>query len=332
MNTEAAATCTICDGTDPLGLGLCPSCMAAPDGDRSFIFLDPRSSRRDQEGDDDARTLLGPAADRDASGSAVGAGPLIAVPAPLASPLLRAFAEHGLSARALPASRALLAMPAHFFVMVVCILLAGMVAGIVARPSFLWLSPLVAGGLLFLAHRAMLRPALTPPAGFAWPAPLHADLTATVLTLAEGPARARLTALARIARPLAADLAASNDPADVRSAIVELLAAACETARETDRLGRSADVMRSSLIWTAEVAGDEAQALAARTALRRCAEASDMGLARLADAVAALGRIDAETAGLDGPVGSQLQDLTRGLEAAARVHAETAREVDRLLG
>jgi len=327
MSAIAPAACALCDAADPLGIGLCPPCLSSRDTNRMLIFL-TRDARAAVTSGDEALGGLLPSSD---GGAALRSGrPLLGVPATAAPHVLRAFASRELAARALPSARAWRALPSHFFAMLACILGAGALAGAVAQPSFLWLSPLLAAGLLFLAHRSMQRPLLAPVPGPAWPPALHAGITGTLLALPAGKARDRLVDLVRIARPLTTRLAEHGDPAGIRDAVHDLLAAACDTAREADRLSRGADVIRSSLVWTSEVAGPD-RARSARVTLRRCIDAANLGMTRLAEAVSAVGGIDAQTAGLDGPVGSGLADVTRGLEAAARIHADTSRELEGLL-
>jgi hypothetical protein len=324
LTTPALRSCALCDGGDTLGVGLCPGCLATVAGERTLLFV------REATIGDPIERVLNPVSDLPATLAALRTGrPLLAVPAAVAPRVLAALEEHGFAARGVPARSAWRAMPRHFYVMLSCMVLAGAVAGGSAERAFLWASPVFAAALLLLGHLYVRRPVLVPDDA-TLPGGLQADVAATLLGLAPGSARDRLIELLRIARPLSAGIAGQGDPARVRDSIHDLIRAACDTARETDRLTRTADVIRSSLVWTPEVAGEE-QAESARKALQRSNALAARGLAGLAEAVAALGRVDTETAALDGPVGAELAELTRGLEAAARVHIETFRELNELL-
>jgi hypothetical protein len=323
--TDAALTgCALCGEADPLGAGLCPACLGTGAGRRTLLFL------RDGTQGDALDPVLGPVPNRAEIRAALRAGrPLLAVPAAIAARVLGALEAHGVPARGVPSDRAWRALPAPFGIMLLAVGGAGAVAGLVAVPALLWATPVFALLLLLFALRSLGRPALSP-ADDALPGALRADVAVTLVGIEPGPVRSRLVDLLRIAGPLAAGIAAQGDPARLRESIHDLIRAACDTARETDRLTGTADVIRSSLVWTTEVAGEE-QAGSARSALRRASELAANGLARMADAVSALGRIDADAATLDGPVGAELAELTRGLEAAARVHVETFRALNELV-
>ncbi len=324
MTTDVTCSCALCDAADPLGTGLCLACLATRARGRTLIVV------REKDAGDLVASVLGPSSDRAETQAALREGrPLVAVPSAAGARVLEALDAFGIAARGVPAGRAWRAIPSRFYAMLACVLAAGTVTGTIAEPAFLWASPLFAAVLLLLAHLSMRRPLLAP-GDDVLPGGLRADVASTVVALEPGPARSRLVDLLRIARPLEAAVVAQGDPARLRESVHDLIRAACDTARETDRLIRTADVIRSSLIWTTEVAGEE-QAGSARSALRRASELAAQGLARMAEAVSALGRVDAGAATLDGPVGTELAGLTRGLEAAARVHGETFRELKQLL-
>lgn len=324
MTTNATGTCAFCGADDPLGTGLCLPCLATRTRGRTLIFI------RGKDAGDAVASVLGPASNLPETQAALREGrPLVAVPSAIGARVLEALESLGFAARAVPASGAWRAVPLRFHAMLVCVLAAGAVAGTVAEPAFLWASPLFAATLLLLGHLSVRRPLLVP-ANDVLPGELRAEISTTLVGIRAGPAKDRLVDLLGIARPLAAAVIAEGDPARLRESINDLVRAACDTARETDRLIRTADVIRSSLVWTTEVAGEE-QAGSARSALRRASDLAAQGLARLAETVSALGRVDADSAALDGPVGSELAELARTLEAAARVHVESFRELNELL-
>jgi len=331
VESAVLTACAVCEAEDPLGIGLCPACVTSDAAGRALVFVRPE--RGDGLGDhggvlDRVLDARDPAAAR----ALLRAGrPLLGVPDGVEAYVVPVLESQGLATRSVTASNAWLALPSRFYLMLLCMVGVGLLAGIVTAPSFLWLSPVLALMLFFIGQRTAQRPLVAGSNAGGMPPALHAEITGTLLGLPPGTARDRLIDLVRIGRPLTADLLSKGDHARVRDSVHDLLRAACETAREADRLGRSADVIRSSLVWTPEVAGEE-QAESARAVLLRCSELAGRGITGLTDAVTALGRIDAEAAGLDGPVGYELQKLTRGLEEAARVHGETYRELNELLG
>lgn len=320
------ATCHLCDADDVLDIGLCPDCVGTDMAKRHLVFA--KAARHDPYAMAKLSRLL------DASGfdsmRAIRSGrPLVAVPAGASTHVVPALEHLGLTARSLPLGDTWKALPSHFWVMLACMFGVGMLAGFVTAPSFLWMSPVLALSLLFVGQRSLQKPLLA--AGDTGLDPdLCADVISTMLSLHPRDPRDRLVDLVRIARPLLRELQARGDSTRVRDSVQNLVRTACETARETDRLRHSADVIRSTLVWTPEVAGEE-RADSARSVLLRCSDLARRGVAQLGEAVVALGRVDAKAADRDGPVLSELAALTRDLEAAARIHAETFRELNRLM-
>lgn len=322
----ARATCLLCDADDVLGIGLCAGCIGTDLAKRDLLFA--RAARGNTGAERQLRRLVG-ASDPGLPNALRSGRPLLAVPAGVSTRVVPALQKSGLIARSVPVANSWQALPSHFWVMLFCMLGAGMLAGLVTDPSFLWLSPVLALSFLFVGQRSMQRPIL-PAGGVAGlDRALHAEVARTMLALHPGDARDRLVDLLRIARPLVRELEAHGDPAGIRDSVQDLVRAACETARETERLTKSADVIRSSLVWTTEIAGEK-RADSARSVLLRCSDLARRGVAQLADAVVALGRVDADAADVDGPVGSELSELTHQLEAAARLHVETYRELQGL--
>jgi len=318
------ASCALCDRPDTLGTGLCPACLATASGRRTLVFVGGTDTG------DAVLRLFGSATGRRTAQAALRAGrPLVAVPAGAAARLLEALEAKGIPARGIPAGLVWRALPVSFGVLLLAVLAGGTIAGLIAEPVLLRASPVLALLLLWLELRSLGRPVLVPDDA-SLPGPLRADVAATLARLEAGPARERLVDLLRLARPALERIDAQGDPARLRRSIHELIRAACDTAREMDRLTRTSDVIRSSLVWTTELAGEK-QAGSARRALLRAGDLAANGLARMADAVAALGRVDAGTATLNGRVGTELAELTRGLQAAARVPVETVRELNRLV-
>jgi hypothetical protein len=143
------------------------------------------------------------------------------------------------------------------------------------------------------------------------PAPAATALRNTFAELGPGPARQHLADIVRLAQPLFAD-----SPRALGALLGNLLAAACATALQTDRLDSILSVL--SLRDLPDSAGH----------IARCTTARNTGLDLMRRAISALGAL-AATHITEDP--HQLAELTRQLESEAHAQAEAAHAVGSLL-
>ncbi len=322
-------SCPLCGEADALRAGVCAACGGDPGG-RSLVFVRPVRTRSERAAiADRLNDLVGDRMETpDGRAAASGALALYRVPPSLAVRIVSGLEERGIPARAVPPERAWSAMPAHFFVMLGAIVLAGGMAGLVAAPTYLWLSPLLAGTLLLIAQRAMRDRVLVPPANdVALPASTESTLVDALAALPDARARGLLGDVGRIARPLARSVQRDGDPGGLRDCISDLVVAAAATALEVARLEETVAVLED------HDGADADPPAAARTAaiVERCREAAATGTRQLVDAVAMLGQVG-ESAGIDARVGVRLAALTRDFVAAASQRERAIRDVTRLLG
>ncbi len=325
--SDALVLCPICGGPDALGAGVCPGCGGAPDGG-SLVFVRRQQSGRDREavgvrlGD-----LLGDRLDTpDGRAAILGDLALYRVPPSLAVRIVSGLEERGVPARAVPPERAWSVMPAHFFAMLVAILLAGGAAGLTAAPAYLWLSPMLAGVLLLIAHRSMNRTLVSATGNATLGADAESALVDALAALPDGRVRALLGDVGRIARPLALAVRRDGDPGGLATCISDFVMAAAATALEVDRLQETVNVLEHDQGISAHGhTTEEMQAIAGR-----CRDAADIGTGQLVDAVKTLSQIG-DAAGLDARAGVRLAEVTRDLVAAAGIRERAIQDVAQLL-
>lgn len=327
--TSAAppATCVACGRPDLVGLGLCPECGGAGQRDDSLVFIRRAASAEDRR---DAAERLVPilgerAATPDGRAALRGDRALLRVPAIVAPVVVDSLEARGIPARKIDMRRAWLAMPSHFFLLVVLVTCVGVTAGGVGPTELLFASPAFALLLVLVAQRSMQRPLLRAPASDSLPAAVEAAVLDAFSRLAPGRPRELLADLVGVGRPLIGHLHREGDPARLAQTIEELLLVASRTALETDHLLDAGRVAREEIVEDGAGSGD------LRMAADRCDAAATTGTRRLVDAVAAVADISGRAAALDAGAASRLADLTRQLRADAEVHDSALREVDRLL-
>jgi hypothetical protein len=318
--------CNACGRPDALGLGLCAECGGSGGAGDTLIFVRRGANRGDRRATERRLAeLLGGRVDTpDGRLAAHGGRALIRVPAAVSESVCETLEQHGVPSRSVGTARAVLAMPSHFFVMVAAMATTGTLAGIAAgSPGLAMLSPLLAGAMLVLGHRSMLRPWLRAPEGEALPGAAESAAVAAFARLGAGRPRELLADLVGMARPLGARLRSDGDPGGLETTIGDLVVAASHTALEVDRLETSAMVVRD------EMAGDEDVAL--RSVAERCENAAGTGTRRLVEAVAAVADAGGRTALIDGSATQRLAGLLRDLRVEADHREQALREIDRVL-
>jgi len=320
------ARCAICGGTDVFGLGLCAECSVSDPRADSLVFVrrSARGADRMAAGERLAQ-MLGELADTaDGRAALRGERALLRMPADLANHAVHALEQQGVPARKLGRPRAWLAMPSHFMVMVSAVAFMGMMAGTL-NPPLLWLSPLLATVLLFVAQRSASKPLLRPPAEASLPAATESAIR-EAFARTSGRPRELLGDLVRMARPLVASLKREGDPAAVAASLAELLAAAAATALEVSRL-ETTQTTAGNVLASGDAREVSPDLIAAA---ERCAQAAATGTRRMVEAVRAVADIGGRTA-LDAATGTRLSQLTRELTVDARSREAALRDVDALL-
>ena len=323
-----AASCLACARPDVLGLGLCPECGGAGQPGDSLVFIRRSASAADRRAAADrlAEFLGARAETPDGRAALRGDLALVRVPAIVAPVVVDSLEERGVPARTLEMSKAWLAMPSHFFLLVAAVTCVGAAAGMAAATPLLFASPVFAMLLVLIAQRSMRRPLLRAPATDSLPAAVETAVLHAFSKLAPERPRELFADLVGMGRPLIGHLHREGDPAGLVRTLEELLLAASQTALETDHLLEAGRVAREEI---AEGGRNESTDL--RAAADRCDVAAATGTRRLVDAVAAVADISGRAAALDDGAAARLADLTRQLQADAEVHDVALREVDRLL-
>lgn len=319
--------CSACGRPDAIGLGLCAECGASGDSGDTLVFVRRSTQRGDRRATHQnlSELLGGRARTREGRLVARGGMPLIRVPAAISSRVIESLERRGVPARSVEASRAVLAMPSHFFLMVGAVATLGTMAGVASgSTSLAIISPLLASGLVLIAHRSMQKPWLRTPAGAGLPESAENALVGAFARLGASRSRELLADLAGLARPLVARLRKDGDPGALEDTIADLVAAACDTAMEVDRLEASAAVVRDELGST----GDDGTL---RGVADRCDDAARVGIGRLVEAVVTIADAGSRTALLDGSASERLADLLRDLRDGAAHREQALAEVARLL-
>jgi hypothetical protein len=324
----ATAECLACGRPDLLGLGLCPECGGAGEPGDSLVFIRRSASGADRrEVADRVSAILGERADTpDGRAALRGDLALVRVPSIVAPVVIDALEARGVPARTMDMRRAWLAMPSHFFLLIVLIACVGAMAGVAGAAPMLYASPALAMLLVLVAQRSMRRPLLRAPVADSLPAAVETAVLQAFSRLAAGRPRELLADLVGMGRPLIGQLHREGDPAGLVATLEDLLLAASQTALETDHLLDAGRVVRG------EIEEDGAKPNRdLRAAAERCERAADIGIQRLVEAVAAIADISGRAAALDDGAALRLANLTRELQANAEVHDVALREVDRLL-
>lgn len=313
----AGGSCAVCGALEPFDLAICPACAAAAPEADALVFVA-------RSGDQSARAhveavvaaALGPAAPPSAvRAGAAGVATIARAPARIAERIVERLADQGVAAGLVPAARALTRVPVALVALVLVAAAVGAVAGMASVPELLWLSPVMAVGVLGTAAHLARRPLWQRRSA---DAPLADDAAAlarrALAGLPEGEARRLLAELLRHVRAAVAQERAGP-----------IIDAACAAAGTLSRLEEDVAILD-------QATGSE-PASAARHQVRGRAERARAGLAaRLRDTVTAIARLRVESR--IGPAAADaraLESLTRELELEARHYEEAVTEVAALL-
>jgi predicted Ser/Thr protein kinase len=318
------ARCVLCNGPDPLGLGLCPACGGDGEPADSLVFLQRSSGREARAGETRLVSVL-PAVADDAGAAIRGERPLFRASIGGAERIVEVLARRDLPGRVVPVKSAMSALPVGFFVMLSAVLIAGTAAGIDAAPSLRWITPVFVGLLLVSALRTAATPVLSSRApAVELPDDVARPLLSTLAELPAGTARDLLADLTRMGYGLYAGLRRSGDSRNSGAVLGELLVASASAASDLALL--DANLGRFER---------QRERLAARPsgsmdALARCERARDALVQRLLEAMTVLGQLQGQTADL-GAEESELSSSIAELRAEAKARAAAAEEMEQLL-
>jgi hypothetical protein len=323
--SRALGFCLLCGADEPLGLGLCAGCAAS--GERredTLILLHPPGHRAVREHSLLTLRRLAPGASPEALGEAAeGRRVLARVPQAGSARVLERLGELGLDGRA--ASGRWAPMPAMLYGVGGAVVAMGWLAGSLASPHFLWLSPLFAALLMLEGQRQARTPLLAAPGGSTLLSPAARErLAGTVATLPAGTALSLLAELARNAQALLArmqDGTLPGDPGEVDALVLQ----ACEAARDLAELEEN--------LTRLEAAGSRRPGPPARwgDAVTRAGQVRDALVQRMLDAITALGEARARAAEAAAVGGDRLAELADGMRSEVTAYADARREVEAIL-
>ena len=326
---SASAACILCDGPDPLSLGICPACGGgSADAADTLVFLERQRGASARRAAALRLAVVMPdlrTADRDAA--ARGERPLFRVPASSASRVQEELQHRDLASRPLPASRAWEVVPPSYWVLVFGVLAAGSAAGIMAVPPLLATTPLVGALLVLGARRVSRTPLVAPPARHSGLAPaVEREVVRTLAELPSGTARGLLADLVRMGSALATRLERTGDDRGVAAALGELLPAACSAATDLSQLDQNLGRFERQRDQLATLPDGWLDTLA------RCERTRDALVQRLLEAMTVVGRLQGQQAALVAESDETLADLTRELRSEAEAQSAAAREMAELFG
>jgi predicted Ser/Thr protein kinase len=213
-------SCFICGAPDPLGLGVCLKCGGtSPAVADTLIFIRQGLSRGERAHARDRLTVMlaGEARRDDVYLAAEGCRALVRVPAAGAESVTGQLAQRGIPARAARANRAWAPVPLRLYTFLGVAAGIGTIAGIIAVPALVTVSPIVAVLLLALAQVRLRRPLVeTRGRGIGLPGRLEKRAVETLHQLREGTARGLLSDIVTLTAGLHATLGRMGNPADVR--------------------------------------------------------------------------------------------------------------------
>jgi serine/threonine protein kinase len=321
-----APRCVLCNGPDPLGLGLCPACGGDGSSSESLVFLQ-RPSGRDALAATESRLASAlPAVAAEAGVAVRGDRPLFRASMDGAERIVEVLGRRDLPARVIPARSVMSELPVGFFLMLAAVLIAGSAAAIEAAPALRWVTPVFAGLLVVSARRSAATPLVSARVRpIELPDEVARPLLSTLAELPPGTARDLLADLTRMGHTLFARLQRTGDSRGSSAVLGELLVASCSAASDLALL--DANLGRFER---------QRERLAARPsgsmeALGRCERARDALVQRLLEAMTVLGQLQGQTADLDAAE-SGLADSIAELRAESQARAAAADEIAALLG
>jgi predicted Ser/Thr protein kinase len=315
--------CVLCNGPDPLGAGLCPSCGGVGGSGDALVFLAAGHGSRAELEHRLVEAL--PALAGRARVAVRGEQPLFRAQSEGVDRLVEQLGRRGLPARTVPAAHVLTSLPTGFYVMLAAVLVAGVAAGQTAAPSLLWITPAFAGLLLLSARRSATTPLISPvrPAG-ALPPEAERELLTTLATLPPGTARSLLADIGRTGCALYGRLR-DQERQNGSEVLVELLRTSCVAAADLSLLDDTLTRFEQQRLRLA------ARPTGWMDALARCERARDALVQRLLEAMTVLGRLQGQAVDLEA-ARSGLTDSIAELRTEAEARAAAKAEIAALIG
>jgi serine/threonine protein kinase len=326
--TGGGDTCILCNGPDPLAIGLCPACGGGSGGMAdTLVFL------RTPAGGSERRalalrltTVLPDVSASAAAAAASGERPLFRMAEVSVPRLVDELGRRELAVHPLPVSRAWRAVPASLYALSAAVLLGGTFAGSVGTPLLLWTSPVFGALLLVGAYQKVRSPVVTPLERRPdLPPTVEEAVLRSLADVPPGTARGLLADLVRAGRALFVRLDRIGDDRGLAPALTELIISACSAASDLAQLDENLGRFERQRERFATVPAGWLDGLA------RCERTRDALVQRLLEAMTVLGKLQSQSAELTDVGDPTLPDLTRELQAEAEAQSEAAKEVEALL-
>lgn len=320
-NTVSGPDCPLCGEATSFGLATCLPCAGI--GADGLLFARPQGNHETSSIASRLRASVARNAEPEALQLVAGGHRAIAaVPLGGEEALVEAFRRMGIPVRLVPARWARGRLPTGVVAATAVATSAGLLAGLVAAPAFLLLTPLFAGSVLALSQIRLRRPVVEP----------HTDLTLLgsaktaravgrqLGSLTSGVARTSLSRIASLARVVERRAKGLDDTESLNDLRV-LVESAAPVAGELDRVHTLRSVLEGP-----EFEGDIEQ----REALTEVDRAAGMLERALSDAVTALSRSSKwEAAALE--EAHELPRLAHTIETRMEAWDEALATVDRLV-
>ena len=315
--------CLLCGGPEPLGLGLCTGCRADGKARDTCIVVDSRAGSAGRDQLQERLASLAGHATASARDAARGHRALLAVSAGAAPRLVEQLAVRGIPVRAVPRSRAWLALPSPFQRLLLANAVVGAALGAMVDATFAMSAALVVPVLTLGATRGLRRPLLVPStSGPRLPDAVEQQAARTLSELAAGAARSLLVDVVRTGQRLYAHAEGPGDVIGTR--VGELVSAACDAARELGGIDDALERLDKQRALHTQLPPGWLRGLA------QCESARDALVQRLLEALAALGAVRSDGVDSDGAL-ENMAKLTAELEAERQLQAEAARELESFL-
>ncbi|MDX1392913.1 MAG: hypothetical protein R3195_00925 [Gemmatimonadota bacterium] len=312
--------CGVCGTPDALGLGTCIACGRG-EGHR-LLFLERPGRRADR------RALqgwlldgLGATVETDAAAEAAeGLRPIASLSGAAAARAVASLSAIGLSAADVPLARRWRRLPVGLLALMAGILAAGLFAASTTSVGFLLLSVAFVGLTMSAALKRLGQPIWVPPETTVFGLSRSTELVVRAALDGLGGSRAReaLTDLATLAAGLV-DVPDGEIPADVETAVHELLVLASDAALDLDRLDGGLAVLERQ-------GGEGPIDVSIAEAVAKAVEARVLLVRKFDEALASLGRLQAATANAP----RRLVEVAEQLSADAADRQAAWRTVERL--
>ena len=321
--------CVLCGAPEPLGLTICPRCGgAASPGADTLIFVHRALDHVERE---ETLTRLTAAVGSRARRAATrvvadGGRALLSVPSASVHRVLDKLSERGIPAHPVSGFGVWSKIPTSAYVLIGAVLVSGWAAAMFADSFFLWSTPALAALLMVGSERAVREPLLAGARrGPRLPDAAEEVALATFAELPPGNARAILADVVSRGQLLYAAVVRRGDPRSLAPLLVELVSAACASARDLAHIDQRL-VNLEDRQGGAAVRSDHTLDVVARAERAR-----DAAVQRLLDGIAVLDQLLDQSIRDTAVDSERLGEVTRELESEARAQASAAREIEELL-